>query len=223
MRTAEAPTRGDGGTHDDYTESHPAYAVIGASRVHGSPGAVLFGSDFRHQSYIVIRIAKAELRRGLSRDWVHGREQLMEVALSEAQWATFLSTLNVGEGTPTTLRWTPGGDVPAIIPTTNRRDQYNGEVDDRLTHALDLIHEASAAAPTKKMKAQLDKAAQELESNLDFVARSFDEHAERTVEKAKVEVAAYISGAIQRAGIAAIAGSDPVLELAEGEAGNATR
>lgn len=219
-RTHQPPTRTPAAfpVDDAYRETHPAYAVIGASRVQSSPGATLFGSDFRHSNYIVIRIGHADLTRGLSEDWVRGTgQQIVEVALSEAQWATFLSTLNVGDGVPATLRWLDG-EVPGITPTTDRRGQLNEEIAGTLADAIRELEEVRDAAPTKVLREKADHALTELRSNLPFVAQQFDRHAEKTIERAKVEVAAYVTGAIQRAGLAALAaGAAPVLELTSGE------
>lgn len=47
--TKSKPTRrppNTPGDKGDYIESHPAYALIGASRVSATPGYYLFGSDF---------------------------------------------------------------------------------------------------------------------------------------------------------------------------------
>ncbi|KKL96942.1 hypothetical protein LCGC14_1839510, partial [marine sediment metagenome] len=83
---------------NDTVERHPAYAQIGAMRVSGSHGAYLYGSDFRHQHYIMIQIHDSVLHRSLSGDRAHSGKRLIEVALSEAQWATFVSSLNQGSG-----------------------------------------------------------------------------------------------------------------------------
>lgn len=233
MKDAERPTRetkpfsaNDTLNAPGYVETHPAYAMIGASRTDGGD-AVLFGSDFRHRNSIVIRIHHAELRRDLSRDWIHAvGSPMVEVQLSEAQWATFLSTLNRGDGVPCTINWTAeAGQIPAIIPDTERRAQFNREVDETLANAVRLIAEVEEAIEASNLskKAREDlgsraaKAKQELEKNLAYAAESFDEHAEKTVEKAKIEVAAYITGAIQRAGLQALGAGEELLQLHDGE------
>lgn len=202
-----------------YDEEHPAYAVMGASRVSSTPGGVLFGSDFRHQHYVVVRIGAASLRRDLANDWVDSvHEQYIEVAMSEAQWATFVSAMNVGGGVPVTLQWKQGeGRIPDIIPTTDRREQLHEEIDARLVSAIDSLKEVRDAAPTKAQRSKIDTAIRQLEANLPWVAQQFDEHAEKTVERMKVEVNAYMTAAIQRAGIKALGGDEPLLELAEPE------
>lgn len=89
---------------EDTRESHPAYGMILAARVQG--GARLAGSDFKHQSYIAIEVRHAHLSRSLSNDRWHGDKHIIRLSLSEAQWATFVSSMNVGFGVPCTLKWT---------------------------------------------------------------------------------------------------------------------
>lgn len=214
MRERIQPVREDGGSHDDYKETHPSYGKIGGSRVSSTPGESLFGSDFTHRNYIVIRIAHASLRRGVSNDWIHGNDQIIEVALSEAQWATFVSSLNMGDGVPCTLQYIAGeGLVPGIEPITDRRDQFNEEVGETLRDALTSLEELRDAAPTKKLRDKAETAIMQLRSNLPFVVREFDSHAETTVERAKMEVNAYVTSAIQRAGLQALGAEAAPLEL----------
>jgi hypothetical protein len=216
-REFERPTRSDGGMHYDYRENHPAYGMVGASRVSSTPGRSLFGSDFRHQHYVVITIRRAELVRGLASDSTFATQELIEVAISEAQWATFVSTMNVGHGVPCTLEYIAGeGYVPGIIPDTKRREQFNAEIQQDLDESIAFMEEALTQAKTKAQREPIERAISRLRSGLPFVAEQFDEHAEEMVEKAKTEVEAYLTSAIQRAGLAAL-GAPPILELVDGE------
>lgn len=210
----------------DTVETHPAYGTIGASRVSSTPGAVLFGSDFRHQHYMVISIRKASLNRSLSNDYVSGGEELIEVALSEAQWATFVSTPNVGWGTACTLKHIDRRPVPGIIPNQNRIDQSRGERDERVKEGYkaldDLLATVEASNLSGKAKQDLrhrvEVAKGAMGPGVEWVAQQFDEHMEKTVERAKTEVNAYATAAIMRAGLQALgAPSEPLLELNEGE------
>lgn len=215
MRESQRPTRREGSPHDDYVEEHPAYAIIGASRVTGKRH--LFGSDFVHDGFITIRIKQASLRRGLSQDWIHGTgKELIEVSLSYAQWATFLSTPNHGDGVACTLEWFDGY-VPYIEPDTNRREQLQAEVVQTVKDAIAEIDDVLATASLNKAaRAKLEHAKTELRANLPFVAKQFDEHAEQTIERGKIELESYLTTMVQRAGIKSLGGEIPSLELAEG-------
>lgn len=214
MRAAQEPTERPGGAPmNDTIIEHPAFANISAGRVNGD--TYLFGSDFKHHGHVRITINKAQLHRGLSRDWHHVRNELIEVCLSEAQWATFVSTMNSG-GTPCTLNHIAGSMVPEIAPPKSRRDQFAGEFGATLAEARSHIDEAEALLKASGMSAKkidaivkaLQAAKSDLGSNLHFVAEQFDKHMEGTVEKAKIEVNAYTQQAVHRAGLDAIARHD---------------
>lgn len=210
----QKPTRSEGGMHDDYREDHPAYALIGASRVTSS-GRALFGSDFLHQHYVNVTVKTASLVRGHASDHTFGGRQLIEVALSEAQWATFVSAMNIGDGVPCTLASDQDGAVPGVVHSTNRREQFNAEIDDRLQTTLTAIDDVLAAGKLRAADRQtLERAKMQLTDSLPFVAKRFDEHAEETVEKAKMEVNAYVTNAVMSAGLRQL-GAGPIMALPE--------
>lgn len=177
---------------------HPAFAQIGASRVSGA--AVLYGSDFQHQHFVRLRIAPSELKRSISNDWPHERlRPYIEVDMSEAQWATFVSSMNMGSGVQCTLRYKDGDEVPELPEPTRRHEQFAGEIKEKQRVALSRLHELSAALAdsglsAKKLKPLLDlvsSAAMNVGSNTEYVAKQFGEHMERVTESAKAEVNAY--------------------------------
>ena len=215
-----------GSTVFESTETHPAYAQISGSRVSG--GAVLYGSDFKHQHYVTIRIAKSDLHRGLSNDRLSTREHYIEVALSEAQWATFVSSLNIGSGVQCTLQWFQGKHISQIPAPPDRTKQFALEASERLKMAADglqrlreTINLSTANVTTKRnLLSAVELVARNLTPNLMFVADQFAEHMERTTERAKIEVNAYVQNVIQRAGIKRLqeSGDEPiVLELTSGK------
>jgi hypothetical protein len=217
------------GGDDMETERHPSYGQIGAARTsHGPTGIRLYGSDFDHGHYITIRINVSELNRSLNRDWYYGREQIIEVALSEAQWATFVSSPNVGSGVPCTIQHRQGiGQIPAIPARTRATDKFSEETKETLEtireelDALlaDVKAEASGLSAKKRdaLTTRVNRAIRVVSSTVPFVAKSFSEHMEDTVEHAKAEVHGYINHAITRAGLTALGSPDEVLRLSSPE------
>lgn len=205
---------------------HPAFAQIGASRISGL--ATLYGSDFAHQNFVRVRITPSQLRRTLSNDWPFGGVRpYIEVDMSEAQWASFVSSMNVGHGTQCTLRELQGRMVPDLPAPESRRHQFSDEVRAACAEALEAVKELRTALGdaklSQKARDELVKRANGIEnrlvSSLPFVLEMFGEHMEQTVEKAKVEINAYATQTVMRAGIAALggqAGEVPVLALQEG-------
>lgn len=214
--------------HDDLhgdVYSHPAFGQIGASRVTGQ--TTLYGSDFEHHAYVIVRIWKSDLHRNLSRDWHMAGKELIEVAMSEAQWASFVSSMNVGHGVPCTIERIAGEGATPPIPHRQERDVVSQEVVEharemavKVTKAIAAIEgEVGASMSNKRREAilgHLRSLEQDLRSNVAFHVDSFEKHIENTVEKAKIEVGAYVQATIQRAGLEAL-GATPPIQLLTGE------
>lgn len=204
-------------------ERHPAYAMIGASRVTG--GKVLFGSDFVHQNYIVVRIHAASVRRGLSNDWesTEGRLPYIEVALSESQWAGFVSRMNVGDGVPCTALFTQEqGYIPQIPEPPNRTKQFGNEMNELAKNGKDALKTLRAKINEMKISEkqrkellwQAELAERAIGGSAEFIQEQFGEHMEKTKDAAKTEVYAFIESHIKRSGLEALGvTSQDVLQL----------
>ena len=199
--------------------SHPAFGQIGASRVSGH--SALYDSEFRHHNYITVSIHRSRFHRGLSWDWHYAEDELIEVKLSEAQWATFVSAMNVGSGVPCTINHLAGKQVPDLPDPEPPTLQFQEEMRKTLeasTATLQKLIEAidEMGLPKGKadaIKSQVRHSMMQINSNAPFVAKSFGEHMEKTVEKAKAEVHGYMTHVIQRAGLEAITGGQLPLQI----------
>ena len=200
--------------------THPAFGQISASRVSGQTN--LYGSDFSHQNYVTITLSASEVDRHLSNDWHHGKNELFEVALSEAQWATFVSSMNVGSGVPCTIQHTmmaTRGYTPALPDPPDRREQFAKELLENMVDARAALGDLealimSSGVSKAKAKEMLDKvafASREIGSSSKFVAEQFDEHMENSVEKAKIEVNAYATRTIMAAGLDRLGLQPPIV------------
>jgi hypothetical protein len=188
-------------------EHHPAWALIGASRVQSSaPGATLFDSDIRHQHYVVVTLRRATRKRKLNHDWLHpsSRQPLVEVAMSEAQWASFVSSMNVGNGVPCTLRTAEGDwNVPGV-PYEPRLRESMAEVHTATDKALEDIRAAFAKVKDKPNKGNLrdlEIALQNATPNVAFAAESLSKHAENVVQKARADIEAMVVAKAQQLGL----------------------
>jgi len=196
--------------------------MVGASRITGA--AVLHGSDFEHNRFIRLTVRTAEWVRDLSHDWHHARDILVEVDLTEAQWCTLFSSLNVGEGVPCTINFDAKRGHAARLPPIERATMFKTEANQRINHALQEIEQLRAEidaldlpkAKALKLKSRVAVAVQELRDNLPFVAKSFGEHMEKFVEKAKAEVHGYVMGTLTRLGLDRL-GEAPPLKVIDAE------
>lgn len=201
---------------------HPAYAQVSISHVSGS--ADLYGSDFTHQHYVTLRIKSSEMKRDLSRDWHHEREELIEIALSEAQYATMVAAPN-RSGVCCTLQHFNGEMIPGL-PRRDSTHIHKDEFREKLQKTVrelkvqrEEIEKATSSLAKKLREAMLGpitSAIREIESNIPFLVQSFDEHMETNIEKAKVEVNAYVTNTIHRAGLEALQDGRPALTYEDG-------
>lgn len=187
--------------------NHPAFGQIVANRVGG--GAILYGSDFRHRGYVSITIKRSTLHRDLSRDWPLASGELITVNLSEAQWARFVSAMNIGDGAQCTIERIGGEEVPGIPDPADRRGQFAREqavVSEELQRHLAAARAAVLASglSEKKQKTILDSlhmADMKAGSSQEWVADQFSKHMETTVEHAAIEIDAMMTAAVQQVGL----------------------
>jgi len=205
-----------GPSGDTEVSTHPAYGQIGTSRVSGH--ANLYDSDFRHNAYMTITIRKSQLHRDLHRDWHFAHQEIIEVALSESQWATFVSSPNSGMGVPCTIQHMDGQIIPGLPDPSSRADQFSKEMADTLGKSIGTLKALlgqidEQGLPKKKadaIKRAIEHALMQINSNVPFVAKSFEEHTEAVVEAAKAEIHGYMTGVLNRAGIEALGRKMPL-------------
>ncbi len=220
-RNTQAPEeviRPAAGGGDESIFTHPAFGQIGASRVNGHVN--LYDSDFTHQHYITVSITRSELHRNLSRDRHFGTEEVIEVALSEAQWASFVSSMNIGSGVPCTIARHEGKLIPGLPSPQNPAHQFKAEIEKTMADIQAALGSLASDLDGPMSKTKVAELRKELEwlshrltGSTGFVADKFDEHVEHTVERAKTEINAYTTALVMRTGLEALQGkSGPVLE-----------
>ena len=186
-------------------ETHPAWALVGAYRVSNSPpGATLFDSDIRHTHTVIVRLSTASRRRDLSHDWHHGEREFVEIEMSEAQWASFVSSMNSGSGVPCTIRRREDDVLVPGMPFAPRLQESMDEVRGAADAAVAKVQAAFAAYEAKKNAANLRTlkfAIQNMPANMAFAAKSLTEHAEGVVQKARVDIEAMVVAKAEQLGL----------------------
>ena len=217
MHEPTSPTLDDRGD-----ETHPAWGLIGASRVsHSPPGAVLFDSDIRHQHSVIVRVSTARRKRHLKRDWIGREQEFVEVEMSEAQWASFVSSMNTGDGVPCTIRRREQEyDLPGLHYEP-RLQESMAETRTAADEAFTEVKEAFEAYEEKKNAQNLRNLKYAIENapaNIEFAGRSLTEHAENVVQKARADIEAMIITQAKQLGIEpGDLGEMPALESPEKE------
>ena len=209
------------------TGEHPSYGVIDVSLV-SSTGTPLVGSGVTHGYYIHLSIHEASRFRGVHHDSYHPGEELIQVAMSTAQFAEMIFSRNT-TGSVCTLRrtWNPKAkryeqrpDPPKVTtPSKQYSDefkQYAEDVGERLAKAKKALQEC-AGKPSKgraeeALKA-LESAVQHVGANMPFLFESYVERMEKVASQAKAEVEAFIQQKLQSVGAQAAIDSGEMSQI----------
>jgi hypothetical protein len=203
---------------DEFEREHPSYGVLHIARTSGGSGAIrLFGSPLAtHYGTIRLSISKAKWIHGLHHDRYFGMSKdFIEIEMSAAQFADAITSLNIGSGTPCTIRYVGGERVPDppdhATEAEHIRDNFEGSLGKFAAKAREYrarIEELTgklSAKAREEIRIALDVIEQQLTSNVPFVMDQFQEATTRVATAAKAEVEAFVSHAVRTAGLAAIA------------------
>lgn len=228
-RKYEAPraTSIDSGPWKGETEyDHPAFGQVVVTRwTSGGAGYRLFGSDLAHSTGITIKLSRANLRRGLSTDWIHATEPVAEFSMSESQWARMVSSIGIGTGVPVTLGAYRQGafyEPPLIAsPELSRKELHAEEMRQRMTEALQeamtqvkrlgtMIDDGKLAKKDlRELHATLQRAVSHMPGDVAFAFDTFTEAIEQVVDEAKTEIEAHVGSLATRLGMDEIRRSAP--------------
>jgi len=199
---------------DRTTIEHESFAMLGITRSSCSFSQNLFGSSIQHSHTIKLKIAPAKIDRMLNRDWFHANTKpYIEVEMSYSQFAEAITSMNVGDGVPVTLRRLDGRRIEDC-PQFDKRQEFEKEFEKemlKIGKSLRVLTEqAEALLSDKKPPTKSDKEAilngikmlrQEIESNVPFIQQSFNEQMDKTVMEAKGEVEGFVMNKLMSAGL----------------------
>lgn len=201
-------------------EKHPSFGAIVVNRV-SSTGTHLFDSELSHHDYVSLSIHEAERKRRHSSDWIHPTTEIIEVAMSMAQWAQVVSSFGIGGGTPVTIVHRDGQRVeePKFearmeLSTKEIREaaqRQTEEVQKAFQKVVDLRASGGGKRAVDEAMRSLGLTIGNIPSNMQFVNDQMQRHVESVTTKAKADLEAIAI----RAGIEA-GTLDPVTMLGIG-------
>lgn len=185
------------------SETHESYGMVGFSRTSCRPGVNLFGSAIKHANIITLRIKQAKKERSLNEDRYYGGESLIEVAMSQNQFAEAITAMNVGDGVPCTIRRigkTGVADCPEETVRQVFEQEFKQHCAEIVEAAAGLVSKAGKILEQKTVKKSelkelisvLRKLSIELNCNLPFVGSQFNDAMDKIVTDGKNTVEAYI-------------------------------
>jgi hypothetical protein len=203
---------------DEFEREHPSYGILHISRTSGGTSAIrLFGSPLAtHYGTIRLTISKGKWIHGLNHDRYFGmNKEFIEVEMSAAQFADAITSLNLGSGTPCTIRYVQGERIPAppehATEAEHIRDNFESTLDKYKAKAhtyrkrIEELASKLSAKAKDEIRIALDVMEDQLGSNIPFVVKQFQEATTRITTSAKAEVDAFVTGVVRAAGLQSIA------------------
>lgn len=127
-----------------------SWGMIGGYKIQsGNGGQELFGSCVKNNSSIRIVVKQAKRYRSLGETHYMGGHSLIEIEMTNLQFAEFMTNMNVGDGVPCTIRYTTesGGYIPfeqeeSVLETIEQdREKRINEAETAVKDAIGTIEE----------------------------------------------------------------------------------
>jgi hypothetical protein len=220
------------GPLDNEWERHPSFGLVAISRVQ-STGRPLFESPFRHQHFITLSISRARRQRtDLHDNFIMADEEIVEVSMSEVQFAAMVTTMNMGQGVPCTISHVDG-KIVTEPPDDRTKQTFEKEGAEHFADLIKMAQElekltnmkpSDMKAPEReRMRFLALKVQQGLTSGREFFHKQFQETMDKVVGAAKAEIQAHVTHVIHAAGLKAIAEKDLPFRLESGTSHSDTK
>jgi ElaB/YqjD/DUF883 family membrane-anchored ribosome-binding protein len=208
---------------DDKTiDKHESYGLIGISRQTSSLAVPLFGSSIKHNNIISICIRHAKVERKYHQEWFFSdsRQPIVEINLSPSQFAEMITTMNIGDGVPCTIRYVEGKEMERP-PYSGMNETFNKELVQDVDHCLTELKELEKQATEllekkgqlkvserKELLDRLKMLIQHIFSNMPFLHKQYTRAMNKTVTTAKAEIEAFYTNAVIKVGKNALENGD---------------
>lgn len=204
--------------------SHPSYGMLGFSHVCGSQ-MELFGSSIKHDNVIALELKHADCIRELHENRHHGNKTIARVEMSYSQFAELISSFDIGDGIPVTIRYTEKDGIAENPSFIGEREKFQEEFSDLLTEINKEIHDSINSATEILSKKSINKSDREelmnklkkiemqMSSNAKFIYKQFNRQMEKTVTEAKGEVEAFVQNKMHSLALEAISKNSESIEM----------
>lgn len=209
--------------NDVHVQKHPSYEMAMFSR--SNYKCSLFGSNIQHNDIISLKISSAEHDRSNNNDYYHANRTLIEIKLSQSQFADLITSFNMGDGTPCTIDRFNGENYPDC-PLKSKLDIFHSEFKKTMfNHTVDMKMVVEQAKDILENKNTIGKADREIilkgidalmskiSSTVPFIANQFNESMENTVKSAKAEIEAFIENKIRSTGLETLISSEEKIKF----------
>ena len=188
-------------------DSQPCYGIINFKRVHCN-SEHLYGSEVAHTDVIEMTVKRSDCVHELNHDWYFGKDDIIQLQMSSAQFAQLITSLNMGEGVPCTLTYTEkDGDISQIKWVGQKEkihNDFNKQMESLKTLVTDDLDEVCGELDSKnvnltrqrELSNKLKQIGRILYDKIPFINKSFMESTDNVQTQAIQEVEARIQSKI---------------------------
>lgn len=198
------------------TLSHKSFGQIHFSRINSSEKIRFYGSELSQDHYIKMEVHHSVVERELTQDRYYNREHILSIRMTGGQFAEMITSLNHGTGVPCTIESIQDKRIEEMPLQESRKEFVHRKFEERMKMFADSIKENQRKAKeiVKKkilskqdihdLTTQLEWLTQEVERNIPFFAKCFQETMDDVVFEAKTEVENAIQHKINVLGLNAL-------------------
>lgn len=201
---------------EDFKREHPSYGMLHVTRVSSSGKVRLFGSPLAtHYGTIRLSVSKGQWTHDSHGDRYFGMgKEFIEIEMSAAQFADAITSLNLGEGTPCTIRCVGGKPVPGPpdLPTEAEHIQktFRASIGEYRRKArtyrqrIEALTSKLSAKARDEIRIALDVMEDQLGQNVPFILDQLQQASNRVTTAARAEVEAFVANLVRSAGLASL-------------------
>lgn len=195
--------------------SHPSFGQIRFNRTDAN-GKTFYGSALPQDHYISMEVYHSEIHRDLTQDDYYSRGQILRVRMSSGQFAEMITSLNIGSGVPCTIERIEGKEIPKLPELENRQEFVLRKFEDRMKEFADKLRERQKQAKElvakktlskdemRQLQTHLDSMTMEIERNIPYFSKCFQENTNEVVVEAKIEIENALQHKINTLGLKAL-------------------
>lgn len=203
---------------------HESFGQISFSRVSGN-NTPFYGSELQQDHYITMELSQSGVQRELTQDRYYTTGvPIVKIRMTSGQFAEMITSMNVGSGVCCTIERLSGKKVADLPEQESRKEFVHRKFEDRMKAFANSIREnKNRAKEIVKKKTlskqdihdlthQLEWITTEVESNIPFFAKCFQETMDEVVFEAKLEVENAIQHKVSVLGLNALHEQNKLLE-----------
>ncbi len=197
----------------DVEEYHPSFGQIYIGR-ESSRNTHLYGSSIPHSQVVTLEIKHSVKHTSHHNENYHAYSApIIKIALSEAQFAQLITSFNMGDGVPCTLRSIRGEHIPASEEQNqskkvhsdlkNQFKKFSVKVEEGTEKVNEILNKKGTINKSERVKISKihESLIQDIKSNLPFLHQCMMESYDKTISQAKTEIDAFHKQSLMKMGL----------------------